>query len=139
MVGIFVYLLVIFWAYGMESEWEFYVLAVAIGLVQGGVQSLSRALYSQLIPPERSAEFFGFYNMLGKFAAVIGPIMVGWVSVLSGSPKIAMLSLLVLFVGGALVLSPRLRPARVRVCWRVFARLRPPFAKSANTKRYLLF
>ena len=57
----------------MDSEREFYALAVAVGLVQGGVQSLSRSLYSRLIPPGEAGEFFGFYNMLGKFAAILGP------------------------------------------------------------------
>jgi UMF1 family MFS transporter len=57
-----------------------------------------------LIPPERAGEFFGFYNMLGKFAAVIGPVLMGWVGVVSGSPRIAILSVAVLFVLGALLL-----------------------------------
>jgi MFS transporter, UMF1 family len=80
------------------------VLAVAIGLVQGGIQSLSRAYYARLIPVEKSAELFGFYNMLGKFAAIIGPIMMGWTGRLSGSPRIGILSLLILFIGGAVLL-----------------------------------
>jgi UMF1 family MFS transporter len=75
-----------------------------IGLVQGGIQSLSRSLFARLIPAERAGEFFGFYNMLGKFAAVIGPVLMGWVGVISGSPRIAILSVGVLFVLGALLL-----------------------------------
>ncbi len=105
MLGIFVYLLVILWAFQMEAEWEFYLLAVAIGLVQGGIQALSRAFYAHLIPVERAGEFFGFYNMLGKFAAVLGPVLVGWVAVLSGSARLSILSISVLFVAGAIVLS----------------------------------
>jgi UMF1 family MFS transporter len=88
----------------MSSPGEFYLLAFAIGLAQGGVQALSRSLYARMIPGNRTAEFFGFYNMLGKFAAVIGPVMMGWVGALSASPRIGILSLLVLFVIGALVL-----------------------------------
>lgn len=84
---------------------HFYYLAVAIGLVQGGIQALSRSFFARLVPVERSAEFFGFYNMLGKFAAVIGPVMMGWVGVISGSPRIGILSLLLLFIIGFLVLS----------------------------------
>jgi UMF1 family MFS transporter len=115
MVCIFVYLLVILWAYGMESSWEFYVLAVAIGLVQGGIQALSRAYFARLLPPRHAGEFFGFYNMLGKFAAVLGPITVGWVAVLSGSARLSILSVAVFFVAGALLLA-RLpeRPAAQR-------------------------
>jgi UMF1 family MFS transporter len=88
----------------MDSPGEFYVLAVAIGLVQGGVQSLSRAFYSRIIPANRAAEFFGFYNMLGKFAAVIGPVLMGLVGVLTGNPRHAILSILILFIGGGIIL-----------------------------------
>jgi UMF1 family MFS transporter len=104
-LAIAVYSLVVLWATRMQHEAEFYALAVVIGLVQGGIQSLSRSVYARLIPPDKSAEFFGFYNMLGKFAAVLGPILVGWVSVASGSPRLSLLSLLVLFGLGAWFLS----------------------------------
>lgn len=104
-IAIGVYVVVLCWAATISAAWEFYVLAVAIGLVQGGVQSLSRAYFARLIPAEKAAELFGFYNMLGKFAAIIGPVMVAWVGVLSGSPRVGILSLLVLFVGGAVILS----------------------------------
>ncbi len=79
-------------------------MAVAIGLVQGGVQSLSRSFYSRIIPSDKSAEFFGFYGMLGKFAAILGPFMMGWVAVSSGSPRLAIVSIAILFVIGAAVL-----------------------------------
>ncbi|GAB4300352.1 MAG: MFS transporter [Thiohalomonadaceae bacterium] len=104
-IAIVVYGLVVLWATRMETAAEFYLLAVVIGLVQGGIQSLSRSLYARLIPADKSAEFFGFYNMLGKFAAVIGPILVGWVSLATGEPRLSLLSLLVLFALGAWFLS----------------------------------
>jgi len=104
LVALAVYMAVTAWGAFMSAVWEFYLLAVVIGLVQGGVQSLSRSLYARLIPPGRSAEFFGFYNMLGKFAAVLGPALMGWVGVLSGSPRIGILSVLALFVIGAALL-----------------------------------
>ena len=100
-IGIGVYMLITIWAYFIRREIEFYMLAAAIGLVQGGVQSLSRSLYTRIIPKNKSAEFFGFYNMLGKFAAVIGPIFMGWVGVVSGNSRIGVLSLIVLFAVGA--------------------------------------
>ncbi len=99
-----VYLVVTVWAYFMDSVREFYVLAMVIGLVQGGVQSLSRSLYARLIPADRSAEFFGFYNMLGKFAALIGPFLVGAVGLLTGEPRLGILSVVVLFVAGGVLL-----------------------------------
>ncbi len=100
-----VYLLVVLWGYFMETVQEFYGLAVTIGLVQGGVQALSRSFYARIIPVDKAAEFFGFYNMLGKFAAVIGPLMMGVVGVLSGSSRAGILSIAVLFIlGGTLLL-----------------------------------
>jgi UMF1 family MFS transporter len=103
-IGLAVYLGVTVWGVFMDEVVEFYVMAVLIGLVQGGVQALSRSLYSRLIPPSRSAEFFGFYNMLGKFAAVIGPILMGWVGVVTGSPRYAILAVAALFLGGGFLL-----------------------------------
>lgn len=61
----------------MTRKEEYYVLAVPIGLVQGGIQALSRSYYSRLIPKEKSAQFFGFYNLLGKFAAILSPAIMG--------------------------------------------------------------
>lgn len=104
LAGLAVYFGVTLYAYFLDSEIEFYLLAVIIGLVQGGVQALSRSLFSRLIPAERSAEFFGFFNMLGKFAAVLGPLLVGSVSVLTGDPRLGLVSLLILFIAGAAVL-----------------------------------
>jgi UMF1 family MFS transporter len=102
--GIAVYALVTVWGSLMQSVWEFYMLAAVIGLVQGGVQALSRSLFARLIPASQAAELFGFYNMVGKSAAVIGPIMMGWLGVLTGSPRLAILSLLILFAAGFLLL-----------------------------------
>ncbi len=103
-IGISVYLLVTIWAYFMDSEAEFYVLAIVIGLVQGGVQSLSRSLYTRLIPKDKAAEFFGFFNMLGKFAAVIGPPLMGVVSILTGNPRNSIFAVSALFLLGAIFL-----------------------------------
>lgn len=104
LAGLSVYFAVTLYAYFLDSELEFYAMAVVVGLVQGGVQALSRSLFSRLIPAERSAEFFGFFNMLGKFAAVVGPFLVGAVAVLTGDPRLGLVSLLILFIAGAAVL-----------------------------------
>jgi UMF1 family MFS transporter len=103
-IAIIVYTGVTVWAYYLETVTEFYMMAIAIGLVQGGVQSLSRSYYARLIPPDKSAEFFGFYGMLGKFATIIGPFMMGWVAVLTGSTRFAILSIAVLFIIGLVLL-----------------------------------
>jgi MFS transporter, UMF1 family len=81
-LAIAVYMFLTLWGVMMKSKWEFYVLAVLIGCVQGGIQALSRSFYSRLIPKEQSAEFYGFYNMLGKFAAIVGPSLMGGVGLL---------------------------------------------------------
>jgi UMF1 family MFS transporter len=92
------------WGYGMENARDFYLLAAAIGLVMGGIQALSRSVYARLIPQGQAAEFFGFYNMLGKFAAVLGPLMMGAVSVLSGSVRASILVIILLFAAGGMLL-----------------------------------
>jgi len=102
--GLSIYVLVTVWASVMTTAAEFYYLAVLIGLAQGGVQALSRSLYARMIPAGRSAEFFGFYNMLGKFAAIVGPVMMGWIGILSGNPRTGILSLLILFMAGGVIL-----------------------------------
>lgn len=104
-IGIAVYFGVTVWAYFMNSDGEFYVMAVAIGLVQGGIQSLSRSLFARIIPRDKSAEYFGFYNMLGKFAAVMGPFLMGVTSLITGKPRSSILALGVLFAIGAGLLT----------------------------------
>ena len=81
-LAIGVYGLVTIWAMMMTHKHEFYILAGVIGLVQGGIQALSRSFYSRLIPTDRAAEFYGFYNMLGKFAVIIGPVLIGAVGLI---------------------------------------------------------
>jgi UMF1 family MFS transporter len=73
------------------------------------VQLLSRSYYARLVPPERAGEFFGFYNMLGEFAAIIGPLLIGVVSLTTHSPRASILSVIVLFAVGAALLS-RVKP-----------------------------
>lgn len=102
--AISVYVGVTVFAYWMDAVHEFYVLAIVIGLVQGGIQSMSRSLYASMIPPDKSAEFFGFYNMIGKFAAIIGPTLVGTVALLSGSSRIGILSISGLLLTGGVIL-----------------------------------
>lgn len=76
-LAIGIYMCITIWGTVMTQKEEFYILAISIGLVQGGIQALSRSYYSRLIPKEKAAEYYGFYNMLGKFAAIIGPALMG--------------------------------------------------------------
>ena len=101
LLAIGIYMLVIVGASQMDRVEEFYALAVAIGLVQGGIQALSRALFASFVPPGRTAEFFGFFNMVGKFAAVFGPSLVALAAALTGDPRLSLLPILLLFLIGA--------------------------------------
>jgi UMF1 family MFS transporter len=104
MIALGVYVLVTIYGYFMTTSTDFYALAAVIGIVQGGIQSLSRSVFAKVIPEEQSGEFFGFFNMLGKFAAVVGPTLMGVVGRMTGSTRTSILSLVVLFVLGGLVL-----------------------------------
>lgn len=99
-IGLWAYVVATVCAAFMTTSLHFYALAVALGLVQGGVQSLSRSLFGQLIPPGKNGEYFGFLNMLGKAAAVLGPLLVGVVAATTGNSRIGLVSILVLFLGG---------------------------------------
>lgn len=103
-LAIAVYSLVTIAATGLQVEWHFYALAAVIGLVQGGIQALSRSVFGQLVPSERSGEFFGFFNMLGRFSSILGPLLIAVTSTISSSHRLSMLSLLILFAIGAFVL-----------------------------------
>ena len=108
-VCLVIYLLITFISYQLSSITEFYFVAVLIGLVQGGIQALSRSYYSSLVPEGRDSEFFGVYNMLGKFAALIGPIVVGFVTFLSDDARLGILSISVFFIIGFLIFQKALK------------------------------
>ena len=104
LIAIVGYALITIGASQMQTINGFYGLAFSVGLFQGGIQALSRSYFASLIPAEQAAKFFGFYNMLGKFAAVLGPALVGWAGLLTGSSRVGLLTLLILFVVGGLIL-----------------------------------
>ena len=99
-VCLFVYILITFIAYNLKTIYDFYLIAVLIGIVQGGIQALSRSYYSTLIPRNRSSEFFGVYNMLGKFAALLGPLLVGLVTYMTDSSRLGIFSVSLFFIIG---------------------------------------
>lgn len=123
-LGLAVYMAVTVWGAMMDTAGEFYALAVFIGLVQGGVQALSRSYYSRLIPKDKTAEFFGFYNLIGKFAAIMGPMLMGLTGLVArrvmmpvdASPeqvieigrlasRLGLISIMILFIIGAVLLK----------------------------------
>jgi len=100
-----IYVLVSCWAVFMTEVRQFYVMAIIVGCIQGGVQGLSRSFYATLIPKDQPGEFFGFYNMMTKFSHVIGPTVVGLAALFSDSPAIILVVLLPLFISGGLLLT----------------------------------
>ena len=111
LIALSVYIVVTLWGAFIREKEEFYMLAVAIGLVQGGVQALSRSFYSRIIPVDKSAEYFGFYNMIGKFSVVLGPVLIGMVALLArnwgfasqSASRIGISSVALLFIAGGIV------------------------------------
>ena len=104
LIGLAVYAGITIWAYFLDSALEFYLMAATLGLVQGGVQSLSRSMFGRLVPAGKSAEYFGFYNMVGKFGTVLGPALMGAVALAADSTRTSILALLLLFMGGGALL-----------------------------------
>ena len=90
-------------AFFISSVWHIFILGAMIGSAQGGIQALSRSYYARLIPKQNSNEFFGFYNVFGKFAAIIGPGVMALTSTLTGNPRLSILAIIPLFAAGLLV------------------------------------
>jgi UMF1 family MFS transporter len=110
-LAIAIYLFVTLWGATMNDKREFYLLAMMVGLVQGGIQALSRSFYARIIPASRSAEYFGFYNMIGKFSVVLGPLLIGATAILAQSmgyadhmaSRIGIAAVALLFIAGGIL------------------------------------
>ena len=97
------YLIISVLAFYLNTILEFYLIASLIGLVQGGIQALSRSYFARLVPNNKHSEYFGIYNMLGKFAALLGPLLVGLVTFMTNDPRIGMLSISIFFIIGIIL------------------------------------
>jgi UMF1 family MFS transporter len=104
-LALFIYTLVSVAGYFMTQAWQFWALAGMVGLVQGGSQALSRSLFGVMVPKARSAEFFGFYDVSSKFAGIVGPAVFALVGQITGSSRLGIISLIIFFVGGGLLLT----------------------------------
>ena len=102
-VGIITYIFVCIVAYFISSVWHIFILGALVGSAQGGIQALSRSYYGKIIPKENSNEFFGFYNVFGKFASIIGPGLMALVTTLTGNAKASIFAIIPLFILGLLV------------------------------------
>lgn len=104
-VGICVYIVVCIYAFFLETITDFWILAMLVATSQGGIQALSRSYFAKLVPRENANEFFGFYNVFGKFAAILGPLLVAVTSQATGNSSMGVFSLIILFVVGLAILS----------------------------------
>ncbi|MFF2752807.1 MFS transporter [Psychrobacillus sp. NPDC058041] len=114
-VGIFIYIIVCSYAFFLKTVVDFWILAMLVATSQGGIQALSRSYFGKLIPKENSNEFFGFYNIFGKFASIMGPLLLALTTQITGKSNYGVFSLIILFVIGIIILSrvPEPTPAVV--------------------------
>ncbi len=112
-ITIVVFIIATVWAMFIHTAVDFYSIAALVGLAQGGIQSLSRSYYARLIPVEQETEFFGFYGIVGKASAVIGPFLVGWLALWTGNPRAAIGAIIVLFLAGGVLLFASRTPGRL--------------------------
>ncbi|MDN4526685.1 MFS transporter [Fictibacillus fluitans] len=103
--GIFVYIIVCIYAYFLKTTMDFWILAMLVATSQGGIQALSRSYFAKLVPKQNANEFFGFYNIFGKFASILGPLLVGVTAQVSGNSSSGVFSLILLFIIGMILLK----------------------------------
>ncbi|WP_407269442.1 MFS transporter [Radiobacillus sp. PE A8.2] len=103
--GIAVYMIVCIYAYFLETVADFWILAMLVATSQGGIQALSRSYYAKLVPKKNANEFFGFYGIFNKFASILGPLLVGVTAQVTGNTGSGVLSLVVLFIIGGIILK----------------------------------
>jgi UMF1 family MFS transporter len=104
LLGLVVYTVIAIGGYFLRTALHFWILAFLVGTVQGGTQALSRSLFGSIIPRFRTAEFFGFYDVSSKFAGILGPLFFGVVGQVTGSSRLSIISLIVFFIAGGLLL-----------------------------------
>jgi UMF1 family MFS transporter len=104
-IALLLWIGIVVYAYFLKSALEFWILGGVVGLVLGGSQAISRSLYAELIPKARPAEFFGFFTVSAKFASIFGPLIFGLITDLSENPRNAIVSVILFFVVGMIMLS----------------------------------
>jgi UMF1 family MFS transporter len=102
MTGIVIYIVICILGYRMSTALDFWILALLVASSQGGIQALSRSYYGKMIPKEKANEFFGFYDIFGKFAAIIGPSLFATTGYLTGNSRYGVLSITALFIIGGI-------------------------------------
>ncbi|MBW2148549.1 MAG: MFS transporter [Deltaproteobacteria bacterium] len=100
-----VYALISIAGYFMQTATHFYILAFMVGTVQGGSQALSRSFFGAMVPKHKAAEFFGFFSTSSKFAGIAGPLLFGLVSQIAGQSRLSIVSVIVFFIAGGILLT----------------------------------
>ena len=104
-ISLLIWIAVVIWAYFCKSSYEYYFVGLSAGLAIGSSQSNSRTMLSLLTPQDRQAEFFGFYTLTGRLSSIFGPILYGWIAHVSGDIRFSLLSLVLFFVVGWILLQ----------------------------------
>ncbi|MBN4056663.1 MFS transporter, partial [bacterium AH-315-K05] len=106
LVAVSIYIFICIYAYQIDSTLDFWILAMMVASSQGGIQALSRSYFGKLIPKNRSSEFFGIYNIFGRFSSILGPTLVGVISQVTGNTRYGVFSVIIFFlIGGFLLLK----------------------------------
>lgn len=105
-IGIATYIFICIFALTLQTELDFFILAILVGTAQGGIQSLSRSMFGKLVPDNKSNEYFGLYNVFGKFSSIIGTSLVGIIGQVTGNTLNGVFALIALFIIGGLLLLP---------------------------------
>ncbi len=100
-----VYIIVCIYAFFLKTTLDFWILAMLVATSQGGIQALSRSYFAKLVPKEKANEFFGFYNIFGRFAAIMGPLLLGVTAQITGNSAYGVFSLVILFIIGIVILA----------------------------------
>lgn len=103
-VGVFIYTCICVYAYFIKKPIDFFILAFLVGTSQGGIQGISRSYFAKIVPKENSNEYFGFYNIFGKFAAIMGPALISLATQITGDVRNGVVSLVALFILGVIFL-----------------------------------
>ncbi|MEB2354093.1 MAG: MFS transporter, partial [Ignavibacteriales bacterium] len=103
-ITLIMWLVTVLFAYLAQDKSSFYIVGLIAGAAMGSSQSTSRSLMSKLTPPEKKTEFFGFYSFFGKSSAIIGPLVFGFVSFISGDQRLAIFSIGIFFLTGLIIL-----------------------------------
>ena len=102
-IGIFTYIISCIAAFFISSVWHIFILGAMIGSAQGGIQALSRSYFAKIIPKEKSNEFFGFYNIFGKFSAIMGPTLMSLTTAVTGNARWSIIGIIPLFLVGFII------------------------------------